>query len=112
VWFRDSVLDYVFSSHCLEDFTDTQAVLREWARVLKPGGRIVLFLPDQQTYVRHCAEKCEIPNAAHKLPHFSLAWVKECGAALGNLAVVHELWPVPGNAYSFDLVFQKTESCQ
>ena len=34
-WFRDGVLDYVYSSHLLEDYVDTEAVLREWLRVLR-----------------------------------------------------------------------------
>ena len=33
VWFRDGVLDFVYSSHLLEDFDDTERVLREWLRV-------------------------------------------------------------------------------
>lgn len=104
--FKDGTLDYVFSSHVLEDFVDTRAVLNEWVRVVKRGGHIVLYLPDQQTYVRHCEAEGSLPNAAHKLPYFSLEWVKECAQGLG-IEVIHELWPVPGNAYSFDLVFRK-----
>src|SRR4051812_48311599 len=38
-WFKDDALDYVFSSHLLEDFLDTESVLREWIRVLKRGGK-------------------------------------------------------------------------
>jgi len=49
-WFRDNVLDYVFSSHCLEHVTDDRAALREWIRVLKPGGRLVLYLPDDAVF--------------------------------------------------------------
>src|SRR6516225_5766892 len=45
-WFNDGVLDYVYSSHLLEDFEDTQGLLKEWLRVLKIGGRLVLFCPD------------------------------------------------------------------
>src|SRR3972149_2826407 len=46
-WFRDTVLDYVYSSHLLEDFPayKTEAVLREWMRVLKPRGNLILYLP-------------------------------------------------------------------
>jgi len=38
-------LDYLFSSHALEHCPNTLAVLREWQRVLRHGGRLVLRLP-------------------------------------------------------------------
>lgn len=44
-WFRDEVLDYVFSSHCLEHVLDWKKALTEWIRVLKPGGILFLYIP-------------------------------------------------------------------
>ena len=47
-WFKEGVLDYVFSSHCLEDFAypeEAAEVLKEWLRVIKPEGFLVLYLP-------------------------------------------------------------------
>ncbi|CAK0773985.1 hypothetical protein CCP3SC1_720007 [Gammaproteobacteria bacterium] len=38
-------LDYVFSSHCLEHLDRWPEALREWRRVLKPGGVLYLYLP-------------------------------------------------------------------
>lgn len=106
-WFKDGVLDYVFSSHALEDFVDTEAVLKEWLRVLKPGGNLVLFLPDEQVY--RSVTPDEIRNQAHKHPDFSLQFVKNClqNIGYGEETVIHEMWPVPNNLYSFDLVIQK-----
>lgn len=49
-WFNEESLDYVFSSHCLEHFQDSMAVLTEWSRVLKPGGYLVLIMPHKQRY--------------------------------------------------------------
>lgn len=43
--FEDASLDYVFSSHCLEHLADLAAALREWTRVLRPGGVMLLYLP-------------------------------------------------------------------
>lgn len=42
----DETFDYVYSSHCLEHIDDWQRALANWLRVLKPGGLLVLFLPD------------------------------------------------------------------
>lgn len=50
--FRDTSLDYVYSSHLLEDFENTATALKEWFRVLKPGGKLDLFLPDEQNLSR------------------------------------------------------------
>ena len=48
--FADNALDFVFSSHLLEHFADTVGVLREWWRVIKPGGHLVLYLPHKLLY--------------------------------------------------------------
>jgi len=105
VWFRNESLDFCYSSHVLEDFTDTTLILREWLRVLKIGGKLVMFLPDQKAYLEHCRVYGGEPNRAHKHPDFSLEFVK---AKLPREAkVIFELWPFPGNAYSFALVAEK-----
>ena len=67
-WFRDGVLDYVYSSHLLEDFDDTKAVLSEWLRVLKPGGRLVLFCPDERVFREYCRRTGQ-PAHGHEPDH-------------------------------------------
>jgi SAM-dependent methyltransferase len=46
--FADATVDLVYASHCLEHFSyfHTPAVLREWVRVLKPGGILRVAVPD------------------------------------------------------------------
>jgi SAM-dependent methyltransferase len=41
----DSTLDFVLSSHVLEHCWDVIGTLKEWVRVLKPGGLIFMVLP-------------------------------------------------------------------
>ena len=94
------------SSHVLEDFDDTSAVLREWFRVLRPGGKLVLFLPDQATYVAYCLANHALPNQAHKHAEFGLDFIKARLPEGGR--IIHELFPVDGNPYSFDLVYEKS----
>jgi predicted SAM-dependent methyltransferase len=102
-WFKDNVLDFVFSSHCLEDFEDTTTILIEWCRVIKPGGYLVLFLPDEKTYRNLVGEG----NKAHKHDDFGLDYLLKCMAKLPEMKVVHSMFPVSNNKYSFDLVARK-----
>lgn len=43
--FKDECFDYVYSSHTLEDLPYPEAILREWWRLVKPGGNFILYLP-------------------------------------------------------------------
>lgn len=105
VWFRDETLDFVFSSHLLEDFEDTATVLREWLRVLKPGGRLVIFCPDEQRFRAHCARTSQPYNPCHKHAYFSLGFVKELLGNIGSNRVIYENHDV--DIYSWDLVAEK-----
>lgn len=49
-WFKDESLDFVFSSHCLEHFSKPSETIREIFRLLKPGGYLILILPDMRFY--------------------------------------------------------------
>lgn len=53
--FETGTVDYVYACHILEHFGrwETEAVLGEWVRVLKPGGLIRVSVPDFDAVVRH-----------------------------------------------------------
>ena len=55
--FASGAFDFVFSSHLLEHMPKNEAsnVLREWLRVCRIGGNLVLYLPDEDQYPK-CAE--------------------------------------------------------
>ena len=105
IWFRDGVLDFIFSSHLLEDLPDTEGILREWMRCLKPGGRLVLYCPDEQAFRKHCDATGQPRNPHHSHDHFSLAQVKETLDRIGSYRVLHEIPLV--DIYSWDLVVEK-----
>ena len=50
VAFAPNSWDYVFSSFLLQEFPHDAAhiVLRDWMRVVRPGGHLVLYLPDEE----------------------------------------------------------------
>lgn len=103
--FSNDVFDFIFSSHLLEDFEDTDSAIREWARVLKPGGNLVLYCPDEQAYRRHCQSTGQQYNEAHKLPYFGIDHVRRAISKTGVLYVVHHADLI--DDYSFEIVARK-----
>lgn len=46
----DESIDFVHSSHCLEHLIDPFEGLKNWMRVLKPGGHLIVTIPDEDMY--------------------------------------------------------------
>ena len=44
--FEDNSFDEIYAGHILEHFGRNENVLEEWVRVLKPGGKITVCVPD------------------------------------------------------------------
>lgn len=74
-WFKDKTLDYIYSSHLLEDFEDPKPVIKEWLRVIKIGGLLILFLPNENKYRKHCDRVGATYNGQHKNLDMSLNWM-------------------------------------
>jgi ubiquinone/menaquinone biosynthesis C-methylase UbiE len=114
-WIANDSLDYLYSSHVLEDFdrTDTESVLREWIRVVKPGGLVVLLLPDQVRYIASCLRRGEIGrdgrigNPHHSIDDFSIDYVMQVAVRIGGVEKHHCLKQL--GEYSFLLVLKKTK---
>jgi len=68
----DNTYDYVYSSHLIEDFEDTAGIIREFVRILKPSGNLVLVFPDQFEYEVYCRDKKQLPNPHHIHPNMGL----------------------------------------
>ena len=63
--FDDKSLDFVYSSHLLEDYLDWNPVLAEWTRCVKIGGVIVILVPDKKLWNEAIAAG-QPPNNSHK----------------------------------------------
>jgi SAM-dependent methyltransferase len=46
----DASFDFVHSSHCLEHLVDPVIGLANWLRVVRPGGHLVVTVPDEDLY--------------------------------------------------------------
>ncbi len=59
----DGTFDYLIAAHVLEHVDDAIAALKTWVRVVKPGGHILIAVPDK----RFCGEQ-DRPTSS--VPHF------------------------------------------
>lgn len=48
----DATFDFVYSSHIIEHLEEPARALRNWWRVLKPGGYLILYLPERDLFER------------------------------------------------------------
>jgi len=46
----DEKFDFLYASHCLEHLRDPYEALGNWIRVVKPGGHLVICVPDEDLY--------------------------------------------------------------
>jgi SAM-dependent methyltransferase len=56
--FRDNVFDLVYASHIIEHvpWYELERVIREWARIIKPGGALEVWAPDAVKIARAFAD--------------------------------------------------------
>ena len=117
--FADESWDYIYSSHTLEDMPYPEAVLREWWRLIKPGGNLILYLPlakqVAKTLGREDWEKfypdkgTEGANIHHQhdySPEEIISYVSGCGPVEVLLNEIRG----ENDEYSFLLVFNKLAS--
>jgi predicted SAM-dependent methyltransferase len=105
-WFKDNVLDYVYSSHLIEDFAETGPVLREWLRVVKPGGYLILVAPVEKIYREHCSRTGQEYNTNHKIEEMSASYII---SQLDQLMIPYRIEKRIDliNTYGFVLVVEK-----
>lgn len=113
--FKDETLDWVYSSHLIEDFPRWIANLEtnepypvswpklfaEWKRVLKPGGLIVLIVPDCQLWAA-AIERGQIPNCAHFAPEPSFGDLTKTLTAAGFVMIEERFTNL--NAHDFSIL--------
>ena len=47
---EDNQYDFLHSSHCLEHMVDIKTALDNWIRIVKPGGFLIITVPDEDLY--------------------------------------------------------------
>ncbi len=100
----DDCMDFVFSSHCLEDIADHEAALADWWRVLKVGGHLVLYLPHKAHYPNVGQPHA---NQAHKHDFEPEDIVKAMQKVAPDWALVENQDRDEDDEYSFLQVYRK-----
>ena len=102
--FADASVNCVFSSHLLEHIEDWQSALREWWRLVKPGGYLVLYLPHRDHYPNIGTEGSNPDHKHDFVPDEILDFFR---LAFRDWALLQNQVRAEGNEYSFLHVFRK-----
>lgn len=104
--FADCSMDFVFSSHLLEHIVDTKAALKEWYRVIKDDGYLVLYLPHKELYPNVGQEGA---NPDHK-HDFMPEDIESIMRDIGSWDLVRNETRSKGREYSFFQVYKKAKN--
>ena len=103
--FGSQSMDFVYSSHLLEHIENPQKALKEWWRILRVKGYLVLYLPHDELYPK-VGEPGANPDHKHNLNEKLVeGWMQE----LGGWDLVECQKRAQDDEYSFFMVFRKLD---
>ncbi|MFN8545731.1 MAG: methyltransferase domain-containing protein [Candidatus Binatia bacterium] len=99
--------DVVFSSHTLEHVrAPIGETLRYWLELVVPGGRLILYLPDERYYVYDPSNPtARTPTHAHLLTRDTFVWHLE---QVPNLEIELARMDLGPERYSFLVIARRT----
>lgn len=105
-WFKDNVLDYVYSSHLIEDFTAEQQtrVFKEWCRVIKPMGHLVILAPEKHRW-KAALGRGQGPNYNHKNEPELGEFTRLINEKIGGWSVCEDKFCEPDNELEYGMIF-------
>ena len=80
--------DFILSCHCLEHVANPLAALREWRRVTRDGGHLLLLLPDPQGTFDH---RRPVTTLAHLREDFAGGTGEDDLTHLPEILALHDL---------------------
>jgi ADP-heptose:LPS heptosyltransferase/predicted SAM-dependent methyltransferase len=107
LWFAKSQsFDSVFSSHTLEHMEDPRKTLKEWWRVIKPEGFLVLYLPHKDFYPNIGKEGANPDHKQDFHPNDIIEMMRE----IGGWDLIENEERNKGEEYSFFQVYKRLRS--
>lgn len=103
--FNSNSVDIVFSSHFLEDCIDYKNVLKEMWRVIKPHGKLILYLPHKDLYPNIGQDGANINHKHDFRPDDILEALQEESFKVIRNETYDQL-----DEYSFELILEKIET--
>ena len=105
----DDSVDFIHSSHCLEHLRDPREGMRNWMRVLRPGGHLIVTVPDEDLY-----EQGQFPSTFNRDHKWTFTIFKSSSwsdSSINVLELLQELGPAAeplrieqlSSTYRFDL---------
>lgn len=96
----DNTYDFVVSSHNLEHFANPMKAVAEWKRVLKPGGVLLMVLPDRRYTFDH---RRSVTSFAHILSDYECNMAENDLTHLDEILALHDFGrdPLAGGAENF-----------
>lgn len=101
--FGSAAFDFVFSSHLLEHIEDYKSALKEWWRLIKPNGYMVLYLPHKDFYP-NVGKKGANPDHKHD---FLPKDISDAMCSIGGWDLIRSDDRNEGSEYSFFQVYKK-----
>lgn len=99
---KDGEFDFAHSAHCLEHVRMPQTALTNWLRIIKPGGFLVVTIPEE--YLYECGMWPSRFNGDHKFSFtmrgtpvmpksINVAWMLyKTGADIEHLSLLTDKW--------------------
>ena len=96
----DDKYDFVLASHALEHIANPLRALQEWQRVLKPGGVLLVIVPDKRKTFDH---KRPFTTIEHLESDFQLNTEEDDLTHVGEVLALHDLSldPLAGSQEQF-----------
>jgi len=104
----DEVVSALWNSHVVEDWivSDQIALIKEFRRVLKSGGNLIIICPDEAVYRGICDRTGQCHNDNHKISNYSLElFRREVLPHTGSWEVLLEIPLI--DEYSWNLILRK-----
>jgi SAM-dependent methyltransferase len=104
---EDEKYDFVLSSHNLEHIANPLKAIQEWVRVLKPGGFLLLILPDKRFTFDH---KRPYTAFSHLLDDFESNVGEDDLTHVPEILKLHDLRLDPGAGTDFGVFKRRCEN--